>query len=107
GTAHDVQAVPAGQMIVFDVVRAWKGHVARRTILYSFQRKDIHEGQVDLKAGQMYLVIAHVQGEAERVAFGLAAAGVDTLGTANCMVYPLEGTYARQILGDAPGYPPR
>jgi len=99
----DANAVATGQLVSVEVLRLWKGDSSRRVTIY-FRERGVHEGEVDLRAGEVFLIFAHRLTAAERQEIGIQEAE-PALGTSNCLAYPFDG--ARQILGDTPGYPPK
>jgi hypothetical protein len=107
GTVQDVSFAPAGQTATFQVSRVWKGRVGRRTVLYNGNSLMMQDERIELQSGRTYLVIAHRQSPDERAAFHVPSASRDALGVSGCDLYLFDSQYARDVLGDAPGYPPR
>jgi hypothetical protein len=96
--------VQRGQIATLEVQRLWKGETRREIRLYNLYDPDGREveGQVPLQVGETYFVVARALTSAE-----LAALGIDgpQLGTSDCNTFLF--TFARNILGDAAGYPPK
>jgi hypothetical protein len=111
GTVVDLKPVSlpppleAGDIATFQVARVWKGQVHENVTVY-FRRGGL-EG-VPLELRKEYLVIAHLQSQVERQAFGLPSADDNTLGSSeHCGALSFELRETPTILGGAPGEPPR
>ena len=102
GTVRDVQAVPAGQIVTFDVDRVWKGRVSKTTVIHNLNVGADHETK--FVRGERYLVTPHRQNAETRARFGISEDGA--LGTSLCGVYPADSSDAEQILGDGKGWEP-
>jgi hypothetical protein len=102
GTVRGLRAVPAGQIVTFEVDRVWKGRVSKTTVIHNLIVGADHETK--FVHGERYLVTPHRQNAETRARFGVIEDG--TLGTSLCGVYPPDGADAEQILGNAEGWPP-
>jgi hypothetical protein len=102
GTVRDVQVVPAGQIVTFDVDRVWKGRVLKTAVIHNFVVGADHETQ--FVRGERYLVAPHRQNAETRALFGTSEDGA--LGTSLCGVYPADSADAEQILGNGKGWEP-
>jgi hypothetical protein len=105
---QQVQAAPAGQIVMFAVDRVYKGQVDEHVVVYNFQRSVVQEGIVTFEVAKRYLVLAHRQTPEEREQFAMRLKGTETLGSRGCDAYPVEhGSYVQDILRGALGYPPQ
>jgi hypothetical protein len=102
GTVRDVRAVPAGQIVTFEVDRVWKGRVSKTTVIHNLNVGADHETTFAL--GERHLVMPHRQNAAGRARFGNDAR--EALGASLCSSYPANSAVARDILGDAEGRVP-
>jgi hypothetical protein len=102
GTIRDVQMVPPGQIVTFEVERVWKGRVSRTVITYNSLSGGYEERK--FMRGERYLVMAHRLNAMSRARFG---GDMDALGVSYCGSYPAEIGDAKEIVGDAEGWAPQ
>jgi hypothetical protein len=103
GTVREVQTVPPGQVVTFDVERVWKGRVSRSMVTYNPLSGADEERKY--MRGERLLVMVSPLGSVNRARFG---AVMDALAISYCSTYPVESAAdTKKIVGDAEGWAPQ
>ena len=106
GTVSNVQSVPAGEVVTFEVRQVWKGIVSKQFPIHNLR---VSRALFPFEQGQRYIVFAHRMTAAERALFGSGEVPVQSFGTGMCRDGSrLVGPHVLRELNELPpGSPPR
>ena len=104
GTVGEVQMVPGGQIVSFEVEWVWKGRLSRTLTTYNWLRgsESLPEQRYFMR-GQRYLVVVHRLDAQWRARFGDRR---DALGVGYCTTTPIDSPEVERTIGDAEGWAP-
>jgi hypothetical protein len=106
GTVRDVQQTAAGEVVIFDVLRVWKGKVPRRITIYDPGSPRELAEFLPFVRGTEYFVSAYRLRRDGRVAFGLPTSGAALYETGFCAAHAADAAHARAEAANDPGHEP-
>src|ERR1051326_7869477 len=108
GTGRDVQQTTAGEIVMFDVLRVWKGTVPRRITIYNVGSEPGSEPseRFSFARDTSYFVTAYQLPRWYRLAFGLPEAGPPFSGGGFCSAHVADAARVRAATQNDPGHEP-